>query len=205
MNLKRIGFSGVPSTGKTTLARTIASELGKDYNIEVISEYARRYISKHKAVTEVWEQIRILEKQLEWEENVVNDKLNLILTDCPIMLSFCYALELRKDRDVLGYDFNKEDMLINDLFKKLNRLNPTTKRRYDIVFHLDPFATTLVDDGLRPSHHLQEDWRKDMDRKIKNSLELFPPRQLITVNEIKLEDKISVCKKAILELLKNDG
>lgn len=201
MNLKRIGFSGVPSTGKTTLARTLASELGKTYNVEVISEYARRYISKHKAVTEVWEQIRILEKQLEWEENVVNDKLNLIITDCPLMLSFCYALELRKPIETANYDFNKEDMLINDLFKKLNRLNPTTKRRYDIIFHLDPFATTLVDDGLRPNHHLQEQWRLDMDKKIMNSFELFPPQKLIIIKEKQIEDKINICIEEIKNIL----
>ena len=62
----RIGIVGVPGAGKTTWARLIASEcrsIDKLKSVELVSEYARRYLSKHSSIDSLFEQYRILEKQ----------------------------------------------------------------------------------------------------------------------------------------------
>jgi GTPase SAR1 family protein len=65
----KIGIVGVPGSGKTTLARALASKcrsIDRLKNVELVSEYARRYISKHGSISSMSEQYRILEKQAEW-------------------------------------------------------------------------------------------------------------------------------------------
>ena len=85
----RIGITGVPGSGKTTLARSVASVYrNKLKRAELVSEYARRYISKHGNITFLWEQYRILEKQLEWENSV---KADILISDSPVHLGFLYA------------------------------------------------------------------------------------------------------------------
>lgn len=131
--MKRIGISGIPSSGKTSLARTLASACSKKYKyIELISEYARQYISKHKSIDSIWEQIKITDTQIEWEDNVAT-KTELIITDSPIYLGFLYAIDLVKfnnPKDIIAY---------NDLFKSLTQLS----NRYDLIVHLNPVLQTM--------------------------------------------------------------
>lgn len=90
----RVGIIGVPGTGKTTLARGIVSKcrtLPDFKSVELVSEYARGYISKHGPVEAIWEQYRIMEKQIEWEDSVP-DKVDVLVTDSPIHLGF-YMLQ----------------------------------------------------------------------------------------------------------------
>jgi nicotinamide riboside kinase len=83
----RVGICGVPGSGKTSLSRALAVACrGVDQlkHVELVNEYARRYISKHGQIESIFEQYRILEKQLEWEDSVCNDKLDIMITDSPI-------------------------------------------------------------------------------------------------------------------------
>lgn len=99
MSLIKVGVVGVPGSGKTTLARALASKcrtIDQLKNVELVSEYARRYLSKHGKITSVSEQYRILEKQSEWEDSVCNSKLDIMITDSPIFLGFLYSCELPK-------------------------------------------------------------------------------------------------------------
>lgn len=95
----RVGFIGTPGSGKTSTARALASQCRRIdalNNVEIVSEYARRYISKHGSIDFLWEQYRILHKQLEWETSVENDNLDLLITDSPIFVGFAYCLDLRE-------------------------------------------------------------------------------------------------------------
>lgn len=110
----KVGFIGVPGAGKTSTARGLAALCRRNdklSKVELVSEYARRYITKQGPIDTITDQFRIIEKQLEWEESIAPET-DLMITDSPIHLGFLYALELRK------LDNPKDIMYLNDIFKK---------------------------------------------------------------------------------------
>jgi len=191
----KIGIVGVPGSGKTTLSRSIAAACrGTEglSHVELVQEYARRYISKHGKIESIFEQYRILEKQLEWEESVCNEKLDIMITDSPIFLGFIYCCEMSKND-------SKEVMFFNDIFKKMVKLN-YPKSRYDIIFHLCPDIQP-VDDGIRPDQHFNAEWRYKSDLMIKATMNIFKPKQFHIVEPVKLECRTEFCINKIKEIL----
>jgi len=183
----KIGLVGVPGSGKTTLSRAIAVAcrgIDKLNHVELVSEYARRYISKYGSVNSILEQYRILQKQLEWENSVCNEKLNIMITDSPVFLGFLYCIELPKTNI-------KEAMFFNDIFKEMVKLNYPTPR-YDIIFHLNPILKP-VDDGIRKIEQLDDSWREQSNILIKAVMTIFKPTQFLEINTPILEERVNFC------------
>lgn len=183
----RIGFVGVPGAGKTTTARMFSGIVRSRTDVktvELVSEYARRYISKYGPINELFDQIRILNKQLTEEQKFESDKLDLLVTDSPVFLGLNYAFELRQPGN------NKHTMLINDLFKEMNKLNEIP--RYDIIFHLPPVLKPVAD-GVRPELHFDDEWRKTADERIKAVFQIFKPVKLITVRSTLIDERVEEC------------
>lgn len=183
----KIGITGVPGAGKTTLSRAIAAKcrgIEGLKHVELVQEYARRYLSKHGNITSILEQYRILKKQQEWEDNVCNDKLDIMLTDSPIFLGFIYTCSLPKRN-------SKEIMFFNDVFKEMVKLN-YPKPRYDIIFHLSPDLNP-VDDGVRVEQHFNEEWRKEADIMIKSAMIIFKPAHFYILEKKDLDQRVNSC------------
>jgi len=194
--MKRLGITGVPGAGKTSLARILAAKcrgLDRFKHVELVSEYARRYILKYGVIDHVSDQYKIMEKQIEWEDAVDNGSTDLMITDSPVHMGFTYALELQRE------DNKKDTMWINDIFKRMNKINSV--RRYDIIIHLPPLITP-VNDGVRADIQFTESWRKDKDFEIRSVLNLFKPEQLLILNgETNIDLRVNKCLEWINDLL----
>lgn len=186
----KIGISGVPSSGKTTLARAIIAEYKTIYHthVELVNEYARRYIAKYGEVTSILEQYRILKKQLEWEDSIVNDKLDLFITDSPVFIGFMYCCQMPKLT-------NKETMFFGDIFKEMTKLNFPIPR-YNIIFHLNPI--NIVDnDGIRTQIQSDKDWRIKTNNAILHTFSIFSPKLFHVINTTNFNDRIQECLNII--------
>lgn len=192
----RIGLAGIPSSGKSSTSRGISSSIrinGKFPVLELITEYARTYISKFGSIENIWEQYKILDKQLELEEEIAPNT-ELLITDSPLQLAFQYSL------DVCRKDNMKDTMVLDDIFHKLSNLN--TPQRYDIIFHLPP-AIEVVKDGIRPKHHVDPVWRTEADFNIRYICKtLFPPKKWIEVTPVALNERVEFCNMAIEKYVK---
>ena len=59
--MNRIGFVGVPGTGKSSIARGIAAQSYKRIGkVELVAEYARRYLSKYGPIKDVSDQYKVV-------------------------------------------------------------------------------------------------------------------------------------------------
>jgi nicotinamide riboside kinase len=141
--MKRIGFCGGPSTGKTTIARELTNKLGlMGYNCDNITEYARFHINQciahfGKFECEPLDQVILFENQLKSELSV-SKKLDYIITDSPIFMGLSF---LYRSLDLNNYKHKKYYM---DYYEKLIELRDF----YDYIFFI-PNEFKLVDDGTR--------------------------------------------------------
>lgn len=192
----RIGFIGVPGAGKTTTSRALAGSIRQYTNlktIELVAEYARVYIHKY-GIDSVHDQVRIMNKQIA-EEDRYPETTDVIITDSPVFLGFGYAIELREHGNL------KHTMVINDLFKDMNKLNQVP--RYDIIFHLPPILKP-VKDGIRADHHFDDEWRRVADVRLQAMFHVFPPKKMITLQSTSVEDRVKEAIHHIKEYLGED-
>jgi len=186
--MKRIAISGIPGSGKTSLARGLASACcGTLKNVELVNEYAREYISKYKSVDTIWEQLRITEKQIEREDNIVS-KTDILITDSPIYLGFLFAI------DLVDFDNAKDVIAYNDLFCKLTAL----RNRYDLIVHLYPVIGP-VEDGVRINLHFNEQWRSKSNSILLNQLGMFGQKNIIEIQSKDITERVETCLKIFRE------
>jgi len=182
----RVGFTGVPGAGKTSTARALAAFCRRNdklKRVELVAEYARRYISKYGQIESLLDQYRIMEKQMEWEDQVPKEETDLIITDSPIYLGWLYVIDF-------GISKQKDVMYSNDIFKKLNKSNYPT--RYDIIFHVPP-KINPVKDGVRPDLHFDPVWRTDADAMIRFIFKQFKPGKFVCLEKTDLEERVNEC------------
>ena len=136
---RKIGFIGVPGSGKSTVAQAVQVEMGRlDCLTAVCPEYAREFINKVGPPEHVSIQQGILFKQLNREDNLAQS-CDVLFCDSLIYFSYIYGL-LITDRDSL-----QQIKVLRNIYKwaVLDHL-----KRYDIIFYL-PRQFDIVDDGCR--------------------------------------------------------
>lgn len=184
----RVGLTGVPGAGKTSTARYLAGccRAHKDLkNVELVHEYARRYISKY-GMSGLDDQILVMNKQKEWEDRV--GEVDLLITDSPIFLGFAYALEMYEHMATQPTcSAEKNAMQLSHIFKTMLKMN--TPPRYDLILHLPPIIQP-VEDGVRASYQFKQDWRNAMNARMESVLNIFKPKLMVTLKSITIEDRV---------------
>jgi len=183
----RVAFAGAPDAGKTTLAKIVSARLNlKGYIPAYVHEFARDYITKYGVrPNTVAEQFFVFYTQCEREEEMCSQSTQIMYTDCPIMLSYIYAIDLVKDerdRDMLTYLYNKTLTALED--------------RYNLIFLLHPFRETLEDDVRA------QDWHRigRLDAQIRAFLDLHGVEYVDLTQS--MEERFNLAEETILKCVK---
>lgn len=138
----KIALTGIPSVGKTTLARNLTNVIDSNY----IPEVARMYIKNIGRPLQPGDQYMIAKLQNELENELTRPN-KLTVCDSPVYISAAYDTVYNKGKDV-------------DKILKL-----ADQQQYDIIFNIVD-SPKYVKDGVR--YHSQKDLFKL--EKIINSL-----------------------------------
>lgn len=133
-----LGLCGPPSAGKTTVAQLLRWKL-KDYpcSREVPREYARHYLEKYGAITNIHQQLLIYDGQTKSEKQIGNN-YDITISDSPRFLSYIYSKRF----------FNYEDNHSRAALVRIYELALECLQDYNRIYLLPP-ATELIKDGIR--------------------------------------------------------
>ena len=89
--MMRINIFGGPCVGKTTLASHLYAKLkARGINIEHVPDYVKMWAYEGKKIMP-FDQLYFLAKQMRSEMDLLNNGVDVVLTDCPLLLTVCYA------------------------------------------------------------------------------------------------------------------
>jgi adenylate kinase family enzyme len=130
---KVINFFGAPGVGKSTVAAEIFSQLKKKgFNVALVTEFANFKITE-KSFKAVQNQYYVTSKQL-YNQEVFEDKYNIVVTDSPILLSFVYSNDSIADKkfnEFILEKFNEKEnfnFLLNHDTVTLNNFSMNGRR-----------------------------------------------------------------------------
>lgn len=159
MQSKLITFIGAPSSGKSTLATDVHTELKKiGKNSIFIAEVATDYIAEYGVPNTPVDQLVIFYKQLNKERMYIGSK-DYIICDSSGILNYFYFRTLFSNKLE-----NKDIAVINHMQKEILK----TINQWSHVFYIPPLLEN-VDDGIRYQNKSQI---LQLDNWIKSYLEL---------------------------------
>jgi len=126
--VRRINIFGGCGVGKSTLASQIYCNLKrKEINCELVTEYVKKWAYENKK-PQGFDQLYVFAKQIHAEELYLKNNVDVIVTDCPVLLSYVYskAYNLKYANEILRLIdyFNKEYDSLNILLKRNVKYNP---------------------------------------------------------------------------------
>lgn len=183
MKSKLITIIGAPSSGKSTLASEVHTELKKiGKNSIFISEAAADYIAEHGIPNTPVDQLVIFYKQLNRERMYIDSK-EYIICDSSGILNYFYF------RVLYGNQLSNKDIaVINHMQKEILK----TINQWSHIFYVPPILTNPKD-NIR--YHDEDDIRK-LDRLIKSYLDLENIKY-DDLSSIKIEDRLNYILKCI--------
>lgn len=120
MEKLRICLYGGPGLGKSTTAAYIFAALKmKSANIELVTEYVKGWAYEKKHI-EGWDQVYIFGKQLHRESFLFKHGVDIIVTDSPLLMQYCYSHHLPYGRNFLelAKEFEKEYLALHIILKR---------------------------------------------------------------------------------------
>ena len=188
----RIALLGAPGCGKSTLAAYVYAML-KDEGLDgdLVQEYIREHINKHKQVPSITFQSVVYERQLE-KEKILPEGLDFFVTDSPHILSYIYAS--------LYINYNDSDQLelLGDLYMKFLRESRTA---YDLVYVLEHNHKPKMDDGVRYQTSKE---MKILKKGIPNFLDMHKVNYRVMDKNLSTKDRAKKIVKDVKKLLKKN-
>ena len=188
----RIALLGAPGCGKSTLAAYVYAML-KDEGLDgdLVQEYIREHINKHKQVPSITFQSVVYERQLE-KEKILPEGLDFFVTDSPHILSYIYAS--------LYINYNDSDQLelLGDLYMKFLRESRTA---YDLVYVLEHNHKPKMDDGVRYQTSKE---MKILKKGIPNFLDMHKVNYRVMDKNLSTKERAKKIVKDVKKLLKKN-
>jgi len=188
----RIALLGAPGCGKSTLAAYVYAML-KDEGLDgdLVQEYIREHINKHKKVPSITFQSIVYERQLE-KEKILPADLDFFVTDSPHILSYIYAS--------MYIDYNNIDQveLLGDLYMKFLRESRTA---YDLVYVLEHNHEPKMDDGVR---YQTEDEMRVLKKGIPHFLEMHKVNYRVMDKNLSTKKRAKKIVKDVKKMLKKN-
>lgn len=188
----KIALLGAPGCGKSTLAAYVYAML-KDDGIdgELVTEYIREHVNKHKRVPSITFQSIVYERQME-KEKILPESLDFFVTDSPHILSYIYAS--------LYIDYNDIDQreLLSDLYAKFLA---NSRDSYDLVYVLDHNYPPKMDDGVRYQTGKE---MKILKKGIPNFLDMHKVNYRILDKDMSTKHRAKRIVKDVKKLLKKN-
>lgn len=183
MKSKLISFIGAPSSGKSTLATDVHTELKKlGKNSIYISEAATDYIAEYGIPDTPVDQITIFYKQTNREKMYIGTK-EYIICDSSGILNYFYF------RKLFNVPLSNKDIaIINHLQKEILK----TINHWNYIFYVPPILEN-TDDGIR--YQDKEEILK-IDRWIRSYLEM-ESIPFIDLSKVPLKDRQDLVVKEI--------
>jgi nicotinamide riboside kinase len=185
----KIGLIGAPGCGKSTLAAYVYAML-KDKGVdgELVSEYIREHVNRHKRVPSITFQGVIYERQLE-KEKIIPQHLGFFITDSPHILSYIFAS--------LYIDYGDPDQieLLGDLYLKFVR---QSRDAYDLIYVLDHNHPPKMDDGVR---YQNDDEMELLKRVIPTFLDMHKISYTVLDGTISTKERAEMVVNDVLKLL----
>ena len=143
-----LGGSGI---GKSTISAEVFAKLKWEFvECEFVTEYAKIKVWE-ESFKVLEDQIYVFGKQLH-NMSIVRDKVDVIITDCPLLLSLTYGRHLPKCfKDLVLYEHNKLGHNLNILLERSEPFNPKGRVQKNIVeaIELDEhIKQVLIDNHL---------------------------------------------------------
>lgn len=188
----KIGLIGAPGCGKSTLAAYVFAML-KDRGIdgELVNEYIREHVNKHKRVPSITFQSVVYERQVE-KEKIVPPHLDFFITDSPHILSYIFASLY------INYKDPDQVELLGDLYLKFLR---QSKDAYDLIYVLDHNHPPKMDDGVR---YQTDEEMELLKRTIPAFLDMHKVPYTRLGSEISTKKRAKMIVKDVQKLLENN-
>lgn len=170
--MKKIAIVGAPGTGKTTICRGVALDLGKKgFNVGQVIEYAYSYCNRYGQPTHWLEQMEIFRGEQRREKDL--EHCDFVVCDAAMFLAIIYMRLMEPKRGDFRGDINRYHLELKKYRfaeKKLFGYTQEIEGEYDYIFFL-PKEFPMKKDGVR--------WQKDdkeaeeISRKIKGFLDFM--------------------------------
>lgn len=115
--IKRIAILGAESTGKTTLARSLALRFGTVW----VPEYAREYVANHPETCTANDIMKMMQTQLEQEKQLLPQASQLIISDTEHIIAKVWCEDVYGsapswfEENLLAHPFDLYLLTSNDL------------------------------------------------------------------------------------------
>jgi hypothetical protein len=114
-NIKRICLYAGPGSGKSVCSAFLYQHLSKNKNlnkkIELVREYAKEWAYENRKIKD-WKQLYAFSKQLNREYIPLSNGADVVVTDCPLFLSYIYAekynVPAKKEILKIAFEFENE-------------------------------------------------------------------------------------------------
>jgi len=185
---------GAPAAGKSSCAAEAFARLRDDgHPVELVSEFAREFISANGGINHAYEQVYLAREQRRREEILARNPKTIVLSDSPFLINHVYCGLLTGKQ---GRKKSPEGtaLMMQTLYTEfLDAL-----RVYDLIFFVEKPETGTQSDGIRI--HTQSE-SKTIERIMLAFLDMHGGPDWLVKGDLSYKERAAFIVKKIKEAM----